>query len=44
MLEISHTDRLIILLGIGGIHAFEMMNTAIEKLCDHVHPDHHEMI
>lgn len=24
--------------------AAEFLNTAIEKLCDHLHPDHHRMI
>ena len=24
--------------------AAEFLNTAVEKLCDHVHPDHHPMI
>ena len=32
------------ILAIGMILAAEGMNTAIEKLCDFVHPEHHERI
>lgn len=32
------------ILAIGMILAAEGMNTAVEKLCDFIHPDHHERI
>ncbi len=37
--EISKTDWLFSLLAIGLVIATEALNTAIEKLCDAVHPD-----
>lgn len=32
------------ILAIGMILAAEGMNTAVEKICDFIHPDHHERI
>ena len=37
--EISKTDWIFSLLSIGLVIATEALNTAIEKLCDVVHPD-----
>lgn len=31
----------LLLLVSGGVLAVELLNTAIEKLIDHLHPDHH---
>jgi undecaprenol kinase len=34
----------ILLLTAGAVVALELVNTAVEKLIDHVHPDQHEII
>ena len=44
LFRITHGDRIVLLIGIGWINAFEMMNTAIERMCDFVHEDYHEKI
>ena len=44
ILKISQYEWLIVLGCIALIVALEMVNTAIEKLCDHLHPDRHEAI
>lgn len=43
-LNISNTEWLIILLCTGLVIAFEMINAAIEKLCDVVHKEFHPAI
>jgi len=42
--DISRIDWLIILLCIGIVLTAEAMNTAIEKMCDHLHPEQHPNI
>ncbi len=42
--EINAMEWMFQILAIGMILAAEGMNTAIEKLCDFVHPDYHERI
>jgi diacylglycerol kinase len=39
LLRISGTDWIHVVLCIGAVFAAEMMNTAIEKICDVVQPD-----
>ena len=42
--QLSQTHWLVILLCIGGVLSAETFNTAIEKLCDHLHPAQHPNI
>ena len=42
--KISAIEWMFQILAIGMILATEGMNTAVEKLCDFVHPEHHERI
>lgn len=42
--EISINEWIAILLCIGLVIALEMMNAAVEKLCDHVHAELHPVI
>lgn len=41
---ISPTEWFAILLCIGGVLALEMLNSSLEKLCDHLHPEKHNNI
>jgi diacylglycerol kinase (ATP) len=34
----------VLLLTAGSVVALELINTAVEKLIDHVHPDQHEIV
>lgn len=43
-LQISATEWAIIFLCIGGVISLELINTAIEKLCDFVEPNRNEKI
>lgn len=43
-LGLTQTQWLIQLLGFGLLFATEGLNTAIEKLCDFIHPDFHSKI
>jgi diacylglycerol kinase len=40
----SATEVVIILICIGGVLSLEILNSAIEKLCDFVHADYHESV
>lgn len=42
--DINAMEWMFQILAIGMILATEGMNTAVEKLCDFVHPDYHERI
>ena len=42
--DISSKEWIILAWSICGVLAFELMNTAIEKLCNLVYPGHHEGI
>ncbi len=42
--EISKTEWLFQILGIGLVLTAESLNTAVEKLCDFIHPDYHQRI
>ena len=42
--KISATEWMFQILAIGIVLGTEGMNTAVEKLCDFVHPDYHERI
>ena len=42
--SISTTEWMLLLLCIGLVLALEMVNTAVEKLADRLHPDHHPQI
>ncbi len=42
--KISSTEWMILLLFIGLVIALEMINSAIEKICDLVEPDQHPVI
>ncbi|GAB3423631.1 diacylglycerol kinase family protein [Niabella aquatica] len=44
ILSIPTAEWIAILICIGVVIAFEMFNTAIEKLCDFVSPEHHAQI
>lgn len=43
-LKISKAEMLAVLLCIGLVISLEMLNAAIEKLCDRVHPQKHDEI
>jgi diacylglycerol kinase (ATP) len=43
-MEVSYSEWIILITMIGLILMAEAFNTAIEKLCDIVHPDHHAQI
>ena len=42
--DISNTEWLIQLLAIGLVLGTEALNTAIEKIADFIHPNHHKKI
>lgn len=42
--RISKTEWMFQILGIGVILTAESLNTAVEKLCDFIHPDYHKKI
>lgn len=44
VLHATTTEWLIILLCIGAVLCLEMLNSAVEKLCDMVHKDYHPTI
>ncbi len=41
---ISNTEWLVVLLCIGSVLSMEIINTAIEALCDKISPEHNEKI
>jgi len=44
LLHLHSTEWIIILFCIGLVLAFEMMNSVIEKMIDHIHPHRHEQV
>lgn len=44
LLDISRTEWLVILLLIGLVLSLEIVNTAIENICDYISPEWHRMI
>lgn len=42
--EISYVEWMIQILAVGLVLAIEGLNTALEKICDFIHPDYHERI
>lgn len=44
LLNISRGEWLIVILVIGLVLSAEAFNTALEKLCDHITPEHHPSI
>jgi len=44
LLKITPLEWIAILFAIGFVFAMEMVNTALENLCDFVSPEKHEMI
>jgi len=44
LLSVSMTEWLIILLFVALVISLEMLNSALEKLCDHISPDWHPQI
>lgn len=42
--DLSKYEWALIALSMGMVFASELFNSAIEKLCDHVHPDQHPVI
>lgn len=42
--EIDRIDWALQFLAIGLVLAIESLNTAVEKVCDFIHPDYHEKI
>ena len=43
-LRVSITEWMILLSCIGVVVSLEMINSAIEKICDHIHPHFHPVI
>lgn len=44
LLKVNDIELMIVILCIVLVMAFEIMNTAVEKLCDFIHPGKHENI
>ncbi len=44
LLRCSLMEWTILLLCIGGVITAELFNSAVEKLCDFIHPEHHKTI
>ncbi|MFT3737547.1 MAG: diacylglycerol kinase family protein [Breznakibacter sp.] len=44
LFDITKTEWLFQILTIGLVLSIEGLNTAVEKLCDFIHPDHHKKI
>ncbi|MEM1408018.1 MAG: diacylglycerol kinase family protein [Bacteroidota bacterium] len=44
LLNISAMEWIVVTVMIGLVFMAELFNTAMEKLCDHVHPDEHTAI
>jgi diacylglycerol kinase (ATP) len=44
LFDITRTEWMFQVLGIGLILSIEGLNTAVEKLCDFIHPDFHKQI
>jgi|SRR5690554_413506 len=42
--DISKTEWMLQILALGLVLAIEGLNTAVEKIADFIHPDHHEKI
>jgi diacylglycerol kinase len=42
--RLTHIEWCIVLLCIGLVISLEMINSAIEKICDHIQPDYHILI
>lgn len=42
--KISRTEWCLIIIAITSVLAFELVNTALEKICDFVHPEKNEKI
>jgi diacylglycerol kinase (ATP) len=42
--DISKVDWALQTLAIGLVLSIESLNTAVEKVCDFIHPDHHQKI
>jgi diacylglycerol kinase len=42
--DLTRMEWCIILLCIGIVISLEMINSAIEKICDHIHPGYHILI
>lgn len=42
--EIDRVDWALQFLAVGLVLAIESLNTAVEKVCDFIHPDYHEKI
>jgi len=42
--RISATEWILQILAIGIVLVAESLNTAVEKICDFIHPDHHKRI
>lgn len=42
--EIRFIEWCVLLICISAVLCAELFNTAIEKLCDHLHPEHHPAI
>ena len=43
-LEVNNTEWIVLIISIGLVLTAEAFNTAIEALCDVIHPDHHPQI
>lgn len=43
-LPLAKLEQIIIILLTGSVLAVEMINTILEKILDHLHPEHHENI
>ncbi len=43
-LQVSALDWIILLVCVGAVLSFEMINSAIEKLCNLVHPKYHPAV
>ena len=43
-IDVTHVERILLVISLLIVHITELLNTAIEKLCDHVTTDIHLLI
>lgn len=44
VLEITRVEWMVLLINIGLVLGFEMMNTCIERICNLIHPQHSNLV
>ena len=44
LLQITRVEWMVVLINIGLVLGFEMMNTCIERICNLIHPQHSNLV